>query len=377
VSGLRRLLARLKASRPYRTWERYGAARGDVLAGGVTYLGFFSIIPALLLGFTVFGFVLRGQPALFDQVVGYVSQTLPGIVRDAAHPNGLIDASNPPTPNALTITGLVSLGTLLLSGTGWVDALRESVRAVFGRPRLDSNPVKTKLLDVVLLATLGLAFLLSGVLSLGVSSAGSWLLDQVGVGGGSLAGQLVLRGGSVLAVLVADTLLVVVVLRLMSGLQLPRSDLVQGSLLGAVGLGILKQVSGLLLASAAHKPVIGSFAVIVGLLVLLNLISRVLLLSAAWAATRAEEGGRLTAGAPAQQQAAVQHPAPQHPARRHPAPQHAAALQPREAVLPSFGQRSADRTAVAAGAVLGVIAAVGVRAARSALRSAVDGVRGR
>jgi membrane protein len=351
------VLSRLRATRAYRSWDRYGTARGDLLAGGVAYLGFFSIIPALLLGFTVFGFVLRRQPALFDEVVRYVSQTLPGIVRDPAHPNGLIDATNPPTPNALTITGLVSLGTLLLSGTGWVDALRESVRAVFGRPKLAMNPVKAKLLDVLLLGTLGLAFVTSGVLSMGVSSAGSWVLDQVGVGAGSLAGQVVLRGGSVLAVLAADTLLVVVVLRLMSGLDLPRSDLLQGALLGAVGLGILKQLSGLLLASAARKPVLGSFAVIVGLLVLLNLISRILLLAAAWAATRADEGGRLAVGA------AV--------------PQHAVPLGPRPHAAPAFGQRSADRTSVAAGAVLGVIAAVGARQVREGLRSVVDAVRGR
>jgi membrane protein len=357
VSALSRGLARLKATHAYRSWDRYGNARGDVLAGGVTYVGFFSLVPALLLGFTVFGFILRGQPELFDRVVASISDTLPGIVRDRAHPGGLIDASNPPTPSALTLTGLVSLATLLLSGTAWIDALREGVRAVFGQPKLAVNPVKGRLVNLALLGTLGSAFLVSGVLSLGVSSAGSWLLDRVGVGADSTVGQVTLRAGAVLAVLVADTLLVVLVLRLMSGVDLPRSDLLQGAVLGAVGLGILKQASGLLLASAANKPVLGSFAVVVGLLVLLDLISRILLLSAAWAATTADEGGRLAVGAAA--------------------PQHEVAIGPREQSVASFGQRSADRTAVAAGAVLGLIAAVGVRSVRDALRSAADAVRER
>jgi membrane protein len=350
------VLGRVGATRAYRSWDRYGQARGNLLAGGVAYLGFFSVIPALILGFTVFGFVLQNQPELFDSVVASISQTLPGVVRDEAHPNGLIDASNPPTPNALTVAGLVSLVTLLLAGTGWVEALRESVRAVFGQPKYAVNPVKGKLLDVLLLGTLGAAFLVSGALSLVVSSAGSWLLDQLGADAGSVLGQVVLRGGSVVAVLVADTLLVIVVLRLMSGLDLPRSDVLQGAVLGAVGLGVLKQASGLLLASAARRPVLGSFAVIVGLLVLLNLISRILLLAAAFAATRADEGGRLAVGA-----AAGQHPVP---------------LGPRESTLASFGQPSADRTAVAAGAVLGVIVAVGWRGARAGLRAAVAAVRG-
>jgi membrane protein len=232
---------------------------------------------------------------------------------------------------------------------------------VFGQPKLSVNPVKGRLVNLALLGTLGSAFLVSGVLSLGVSSAGSWLLDRVGVGADSTVGQVVLRAGAVLAVLVADALLVVIVLRLMSGLDLPRSDLLQGAVLGAVGLGILKQVSGLLLASAANKPVIGSFAVVVGLLVLLDLISRILLLSAAWAATTADEGGRLGTG----------------PAAGAAAPQHQVPIGPREQSVASFGQRSADRTAVAAGAVLGLIAAVGVRSVRDALRSAADAVRER
>jgi len=364
VSAASGLLDRLRATRPYRSWDRYTTARGNVLAGGMAYLGFFSVIPALVLAFTVFGFVLAGHPALFDQVVESISQTLPGVVRDEAHPNGLIDASNPPAPNALTITGLVSLVTLLLAGTGWVDSLREGVRAVFGQPPLAINPVKGKLVDLLLLGTLGLAFVVSGALSLAVSSAGSWILDQLGADPGSLVGQLVLRGGAVLAVLAADTLLVVVVLRLMSGLDLPRSEVLQGSLLGAVGLGVLKQVSGLLLAAAARRPVLGSFAVIIGLLVLLNLISRILLLSAAWAATRADESGRLAAAAGS--------PVPLGP-REAALPSFAAS--PRFAASPSFGQPSADRTALAAGAVLGLILAIGLRGARDVLRSAADAVR--
>ena len=128
------LLARLKASHAYRSWQRYSDARGNVLAGGVAYLGFFSIIPALVLGFTVFGFVLRGQPELFDRVVSYVSRTLPGILRDSAHPDGILDASAAADAERRSRSpGAISLVTLLLSGLGWVDALRQGVRAMFER----------------------------------------------------------------------------------------------------------------------------------------------------------------------------------------------------------------------------------------------------
>jgi membrane protein len=365
MSRLKALFVRVKQLHGYRAWQRYGDARGNVLAGGVAYLAFFSVIPALVLGFAVFGFVLRDQPDLFDRVVSAISNTLPGIVKDAGHPNGLIDASSPPTPNALTVTGAVSLVVLLLSGLGWLSALRESVRAVFGQPKLADNPVKGKLRDLLVMATLGLAFLLSGVLSTGVSSAARWLLHQLSIGTGSVVGGLLLRAAAVLVVLVIDVLLMLIVFRLLSGLHLPREDLLSGAVIGAVGLGILKLASGLLLASAAKKPVIGAFAVIVGLLVLLNLISRVMLLAAAWSATTADDRGRLQPATSGSTTASAGQHLPRVPAG------------PREALLPTFSTRAADRTSVAAGAVLGLSAALVVRTAGRGLRAAVSAVRGR
>lgn len=351
---LGKVWAWVQDSHGYRSWQRYSQARGNVLAGGVAYLGFFSILPALVLGFTAFGFVLSSQPDLFDQVVDYVSSTLPGILKDSAHPGGLLNASRPPTPNALSIAGAVSLVALLLSGLGWVGALREGVRAMFDQPRLQINPVLGKLRDLFVLCTLGAALLASSVLSFAVSATASLVLGWV-VESNSTPAQVLLRVLGVVASLVADMLLMVVVLRVMSGLTLSRADVLQGAVVGAVGLGVLKLASGLLLAGAADKPLLAGFAVVIGLLVLMNLISRVMLLAAAWAATIAVERGLLVGAQPP------------------PLPRPAG---PRDAVLPSFGPRAGDRTAVAAGAVLGVTAALTLRAVTRGLRTALGAVRG-
>ena len=45
----------------------------------MNFFGFFSIFPALTLAFAVFGFVLRGQPSVFHDVVHSISTTLPGV----------------------------------------------------------------------------------------------------------------------------------------------------------------------------------------------------------------------------------------------------------------------------------------------------------
>ena len=86
----KRLLTRLQATRPWRAWSRYGDARGNVLAGGISYFAFFSIFPAVALAFTVFGFVLQNRPDLLQAVADGLQQYLPGFVKDAQHPNGII-----------------------------------------------------------------------------------------------------------------------------------------------------------------------------------------------------------------------------------------------------------------------------------------------
>src|SRR3954470_17534918 len=59
----------LPATLPYRAWQRYGAVRGNVLAGGIAYFAFFSVFPALAIGFTVFALVLGNQLDLQAQLV--------------------------------------------------------------------------------------------------------------------------------------------------------------------------------------------------------------------------------------------------------------------------------------------------------------------
>jgi len=73
-----------------------------VLAAGVGYFAFFSIFPAVALAFTVFGFVLRGHPELLGSIADHLNQNLPGFVRDAQHPEGLIPI-RPPQVATLTV----------------------------------------------------------------------------------------------------------------------------------------------------------------------------------------------------------------------------------------------------------------------------------
>ena len=326
------LVARLQASKPWRAWKRYSEARGNILAGGVSYFAFFSIFPAVVLAFTVFGFVLNGHPDLLGSVADSMSANLPGFVKDAQHPDGLIPIVAP-RPATLTITGVISVVTLLLAGMGWLGAVREGIRAVFGAKGSLGNLATAKLRDLGVLLTLGLGILLSAVLTTGVGFAAGWIAERIGMSGHS---WVVALAGLPVSVVV-DTGLMMVLIKVLSGIQVSWRVLYQGALVGGVGFSLLKLFAQGLLSRLTANPLYASIALVVGLLIWLNLVARVTLVSAAWVANDVDAIHRV------------------EPSVSDKMADDSAAAD-RGDLMPTFGTRSGDRTTLAAGAVLGAAA---------------------
>ena len=276
--------AGFRASRPWRAWKRYSDARGNVLAAGVSFFAFFSVFPAVALAFTVFGFVLRGHPELLGSIADQLNQDLPGFVRDAQHPNGIIPMQTPRAAT-LTITGVIAFISLVLAGLGWVGAAREGVRAVFGVQGSAGSLITNKLRDLGVLFTVGLGIALSAVLTSLVGAAAGWLAERIGLAG---QGWILVLAGVFLSVL-ADTCLMMVLLRMLSGVSAPWLRLSQGALLGGVGFSLLKLSAAMLLTRVTANPLFASIEIVIGLLFWLNLIARLTLLSAAWAANDVDE----------------------------------------------------------------------------------------
>jgi membrane protein len=277
------MIDRVKRSRPYQAWQRYGDHNGDLLAAGVGYFAFFSIFPALALGFTIFGIVLRGHPELLSSIANSLNATLPGMVKTPTNPNGIIGLSTPRT-STLTITGVVGFVTLLLAGLGWVSALRSAIRGIYGLGASPGNFVTAKLRDLAVLFTLGLGVAASAILTSAIGGIAKNIAGWVGLDGQS---WVVTTVGLVLSA-VFDTLLMVVLLRMLSGVPLPWADVRSGAIVGGVALTVMKYFGGFLIARATSNPLLGAVAVAVGLLFWLNLMSRVVLLSAAWSANDSE-----------------------------------------------------------------------------------------
>lgn len=383
MSWTGRVLNRAQASRPWRAWQRYGAARGSVLAGGISYAAFFSIFPALAVGFTVVGVVLGSRPDLQQDVVDAVNDNFgTPIIKVDPQAAGIVALDDLTNGGALTITAVVGLIVLLFSGLGWLDAVREGLRAMFGQLPGGHNPVTTKLRDLLVLIVIGALVMISAVSGVVVSAAAGALLRWSGLDG-SPTERVVLAVLSALVLLAVDVTVLVILFRVLADVRLPWTDLRDGALAGGIGLGVLKLFGGSLLPHLADNRFLATFALVVGLLVWLNLVSRVLLLAASWCATTAVDRRHLEPHPPPAEPAGVLRPGERPAAERRAARRRAArkqAVARRPTFEPVVSPRAADRVSVLSGVILGaaamsagmVTARAVTGAARSLFRSAKD-----
>jgi membrane protein len=354
VDLVKQLKGRYEASAVGRAWRRYSFYRGNLLAAGVTYYAFLSIFPLMALAFTIFGLLLKGHPQWLDQIRDTINNALPGFIQDANGENGVIPLSLP-GGETLAALGLVGVAVLVWSGLGWLSALRAGLRAILGVTGSPGNPVTAKLRDLAVLVVIGLGILVSAVVAAVANTAAGWLADKAGVGSQS---WLVTTVGIAVQLLV-NVWIVGLVIRVLSGVKLPWRGIRNGAVAGGLGLTVLQVFGARLVASTSGNPIFGSLAIVAGLLVFLNFVSRVILVSASWSAN-----DMAMPVAPAEPTTALTQKAVEGPEQAMPV-----GLRDRtDAGLPTFGQRAADRTSLAAGAVLGAFGAL-------ALGTAARGVR--
>ncbi|MBT0767963.1 YihY/virulence factor BrkB family protein [Kineosporia sp. J2-2] len=373
------LLDRAKNSVPWRAWQRYGKARGGVLAGGMAYAAFFSIFPALAVGFTVFGMVVGDDTSMQNSVIDAVNDGVgTTVISPVGGSGGIVSMDTLTGSSELTIAGIIGLVGFLFTGLGWLDAMREGMRAMFGQPTLEGNFVFTKGRDLGVLVSIGLLMLVSAVAGIFVSASTGVLLGWIGIDEGSTIGRVVLGCAGTLLVLGVDILIFMLLFRLLSGVLLPSHDLWDAALFGGIGLGILKLLSGVLLNGASENKFLATAGVALILLVWLNLVCRLTLVAAAWGATVAVDRGHLAdvAALPESTITVRTSLAGLASASRPAASANPAAAGVRTAVpvppapySPVVSPRAADRVSIAAGAVLGAAGLLAARTAAGAVRS--------
>ncbi len=259
-----------------RAFGRYQADAGDRQAAAVTFFGFLSFFPLIALATALLSYFL-GDEAI-GTVVREVNSYAPGLADQLDLQKTLTDNSK------AGATGLLGLAGLLYAGLGWVDALREAIRTVWHHNVKEGNLVVKKVKDVVVLAGLGVTVVLSVGISAATGAFTGFALDLVGLEETGVATAIAKVVGVALGLATSTGLFVYLFWRLPK-VQSPFRRIVKGALLAAVLFEVLKRVGAVYIERTTENPVYGAFAVIVGLLVWINIVSRMLLFCAAWTVT--------------------------------------------------------------------------------------------
>ena len=355
--------ARFSRSQLWRAWKRYGDRRGNRLAGATSFFGFLSMFPLIVLTAAVTGKLLN--PQAVSELKDALKTNLPGI-GDQIDLDSLIN-------NAGAI-GLVSGASLLLTGLGWIDSLRASIRSMHELDDQPGNAVKLKLVDLGALIGLGVI----GLIATGASSVLVGLSDRI-VGWMGLDGTWLDRWGigliSIVVGIAAGALLFLYLQTVMPRIILPRKVALIAALAGGIVFYLAQRLGNSYVKNViGNNAAYGTLALPLALLVWIYLMTRVIMLIAAWTKEATLDHRWHTGEAEEAARAAMPFETPSS------IPSYAAAAREvapdEDGLLPGppgkkykvvpIPARKADTVAVAAGAVLGAtVTAIAVQLTRA------------
>jgi YihY family inner membrane protein len=239
--------------------KKFSDDQAGQLATLMAWYGFFALFPLALVFVTVLGYVLRGNPDLYDEIVRSAVGKFPVIGRDLQD-------------NALggsTVALVVGLVAATWAGLGITLAGQRAMDRVWDVPhRLRRNFLTARLRGLLILFVLGL-------LNVAVSAA----VGTLAAGG---AGGTGLKIGGFVVSVVLNAGLFWAVFRLFTSASVPTRQLWPGIVIAAVGWVVLQAIGGVYVnhVVARTKHTYGFFAIVIGLMAWLYLGAQMLLYAA-------------------------------------------------------------------------------------------------
>lgn len=283
----RRLSAWVRNLKPVRVYRTYSTNGGNLSAAGMSFQSLFAVFAGIYVGFAIAGLVVRNSPELVQSIIDFINTQIPGLIG----PNGVIHESDLLRVSTLGWTGGLAILILAWTAVTWLDYTRIAFHRVFNVPRAEVSALSLKILDFVVAIVFGLFIVASAVLSAVGTGFSSWLVDLLGWSRDNSWVSLGTQAMTLGFVWIVDTLILALFIRTLTGIPIPGKKLLQGTMLGALALGILKVLGTAILGGATRNPLLASFAVILALLIWFNFISRIYLLTAAWIAVSMRDAG--------------------------------------------------------------------------------------
>jgi membrane protein len=290
-TGIAALIDRVFALRPMRVFFHYANDNGPLIASGMTYQAFFALAGALWFSFAVLGFALQGDTVLQDQVFGALNRFLPNLVRYGSSTRGVIDGADLIRSSGLSWSSALSLLIVLYTAVGFLGTLRTAIRIMFGLPNEEGNLVLLKLRDLGLAVAFGAVVLLTGAITVLSNAALDLTLGLLGLGHAGPVQQVLTAAVAGVVLALIESGMLAAAFRILSGVAVPGRRLLVGAVIGGIALAALQTAASGLLHLGTNNPIIGGFAVLIGLLVFFSFVCQIILLAAAWVAV-----GMLDAG---------------------------------------------------------------------------------
>jgi len=244
---------------PYAVVKKFGDDQAGNLAALISYYGFFSLFPLMLVLVTVLGMVLQRNSELREAIQRSALANFPVIGDEISSNVRALDGSG--------LTLVVGVLLALWAGLGVLKVTQTAMNTIWNVPyRHRPNFLKSLLRAIVMLAVLG-------VITVASAAAGS-----VGAGNDSLL-------LSVLWIVVSLALNVVLFLlafRILTSADVSWGDVLPGAIIAAIAWTALQALGGYLVRhqlTGASKTY-GTFATVIGLLAWMYLGAQVTLLAA-------------------------------------------------------------------------------------------------
>ncbi|MBO0980585.1 YihY/virulence factor BrkB family protein [Microbacterium sp. SD291] len=273
------------ARKPVRAVLLYVERRGPMLADSVTYRALFSVFAGVLLGFSIAALWLSGNPVAWDAILGAVQSVIPGLIGE----DGVVKPSDLREPVSLSIAGAVSVVVLAGSALGAIGSLRTAVRVLASTAQADALWIWVLLRNLMLAVGIGASFVLAAALTFAGRLGVGWLSGLLGLPEDSAVSTWSIRLLSLAVVFALDAVLIAGVFLVLSGVRPSPRSLWSGALIGAIGLLVLQELSGLFVGGATSNPLLASFASLLALLIWLNLSAQVILIACAYIVTGEDE----------------------------------------------------------------------------------------
>ena len=225
--------------------------QGNYLTAVITYYGFLSLFPLLLLLVTMLSFALQGNPHLQQRVLDSALTQFP-VIGDQI-------GSNIHSFHGSVLGLVIGLLGSLYGGIGVVQAAQNTLNKVWGVPRNSRpNPVKARLRSLLLLAVGGGGILLTTVLTAVAGFARGY---GASLGGGVRAGLTVLTVG-------LNVALFIVAFRVLTARAVTLRQIRGGAIAAAITWQVLQWIGAYALGHALKgaTATYGLFGLVLGLL---------------------------------------------------------------------------------------------------------------